>query len=93
MVEPWEPKKYHDDYRKDLLHLIDERVKAGQTHLVETTAPEAPVRTAEVIDLMTQLKRSVEARQQGAVKPKEGEKAASSRTPRKPARKPSKKRA
>ena len=63
MVEGWQPEKYHDEYRDDLLHLVDERVNAGQTHVLETAPPEAVPRAAEVIDLMTQLKKSVEARQ------------------------------
>lgn len=80
MVEDWEPGKYHDEYREDLLRLVEQRVEAGQTHLLETTPPEAPRPRAEVIDLMTQLKRSVEERQ-GAKPPSAGEE-------KKPARRP-----
>lgn len=72
MSEDWQPERYHDEYRDDLLRLVEQRVASGQTHLIETTPAEAPRRRAEVIDLMTQLKRSVEARRanqgEGAIK-------------------------
>lgn len=67
MVEEWQPGRYHDRYRDDLLRLVRERVERGETHLLETAPAEAPPRRkAEVIDLMTQLRRSVEERQRGA---------------------------
>ncbi|HJT60648.1 MAG TPA: Ku protein [Burkholderiales bacterium] len=62
MADDWEPKKYKDTYREDLLKRIKEKVKAGQTE--ELTEPEAgaekPAKGADVIDLMTLLKNSVE---------------------------------
>jgi DNA end-binding protein Ku len=62
MSEQWKPRKYHDTYRDDLLARIKEKVKAGATR--EITEPEEgarePKKSAEVIDLMALLKRSVE---------------------------------
>jgi DNA end-binding protein Ku len=62
MADEWEPKKYKDTYREDLLKRIKEKVKAGQTE--ELTEPEEgaekPAKGADVIDLMSLLKRSVE---------------------------------
>jgi DNA end-binding protein Ku len=62
MADDWEPKKYKDTYREDLLKRIKEKVKAGQTE--ELTEPEEgaekPARGADVIDLMALLKKSVE---------------------------------
>ena len=62
MADEWDPKKYKDTYREDLLKRIKEKVKAGQTE--ELTEPEEgaekPAKGAEVIDLMTLLKKSVE---------------------------------
>ena len=62
MADEWEPKKYNDTYREDLLKRIKEKVKAGQTE--ELTEPEEgaekPARGADVIDLMSLLKQSVE---------------------------------
>ena len=64
MADEWQPKKYKDTYREDLLKRIKEKVKAGQTE--ELTEPEEgaekPARGADVIDLMSLLKQSVERR-------------------------------
>ena len=67
MADEWKPEKYHDTYHEDLLKRIEAKVKAGQTE--EITAPEKEERAAkgaEVIDLMSLLKKSVE----GGKKPK-----------------------
>jgi DNA end-binding protein Ku len=77
MTAEWSPEKYHDSYRDDLMHLINERIESGQTDAPdETPVPEAPEAREGVIDIMSLLKRSVEATG--------GEKAA----PRKAAAKP-----
>jgi DNA end-binding protein Ku len=61
MSDDWKPEKYKDTYREDLMKRIEEKVKKGQTE--EITAPEKerrPEKGAEVIDLMSLLKKSVE---------------------------------
>jgi DNA end-binding protein Ku len=61
MSDDWKPEKYKDTYRHDLMKRIEEKVKKGQTE--EITAPEKerrPEKGAEVIDLMSLLKKSVE---------------------------------
>lgn len=63
MSDKWQPAKYHDTYREDLLKRIEEKVKAGQTE--ELTEPEKQAKAeqgGEVIDLMALLKRSVDKR-------------------------------
>lgn len=79
MAEDWHPEKYKDDYRRDLMKMIEERVEAGQLEASTEPAPR-PERPsgAKVVDLMALLKQSVEG---GGKKP--AKKAA-----RKPARKP-----
>src|SRR5437667_3402232 len=70
MADEWQPEKYHDTYHEDLLKRIEAKVKAGQTE--EITAPEKEERAAkgaEVIDLMSLLKKSVEGKKTTA-KPK-----------------------
>jgi DNA end-binding protein Ku len=61
MTGPWEPHKYHDTYREDLMKRINEKVRSKQTH---TLTPEAkdtkPRKSAEIIDLMAVLKQSLE---------------------------------
>jgi len=61
MADQWHPDKYKDTYRDDLLKRIKEKVKAGETEVL--TAPEKEPRkekSADVIDLMSLLKKSVE---------------------------------
>ena len=61
MSDEWQPEKYRDTYREDLLKRIEEKVKAGETEAIP--APERPARGAkggEVIDLMSLLKKSIE---------------------------------
>lgn len=60
MVEAWQPEKYQDIYRDDLLRFIEQKVAAGQTTSTEPEPVTEQPAEAEVIDLMTLLKRSVE---------------------------------
>ena len=59
MTDRWQPRKFHDTYREDILARVKEKVKAGQTE--EITAPEGDAARpkADVIDLMAALKKSV----------------------------------
>jgi DNA end-binding protein Ku len=72
MAEKWQPEKYKDTYRDDLLKRIQQKVKAGQTK--EITQPEKAERAAggaEVIDLMALLKKSVESKGKAAAADKQ----------------------
>jgi DNA end-binding protein Ku len=61
MTEPWNPTKYRDEYRQELMAFIRKRAKTGRIENVPE--PDAPKpRKGEVIDLMQLLKRSVERR-------------------------------
>jgi DNA end-binding protein Ku len=69
MAGEWQPEKYHDTYHDDLLKRIEEKVKAGQTEEITEPEKEAKAaRGADVIDLMSLLKKSVESKK--APKPK-----------------------
>jgi len=60
MTGPWEPKKYRDTYREDLMKRINEKVRNKETHTLTEPEKEAkPRKTAEVIDLMEVLKQSL----------------------------------
>jgi len=63
MTAEWEPEKYTDSYRDDLMALIQARIESGQTDAPdETPVEEIDVEAGgEVIDIMALLKRSVEA--------------------------------
>lgn len=98
MVEAWDPEKYKDDYRKDLMKMIEERVEAGELEASSKPVPKPERERSNVVDLMALLKQSVE---EGGRKPARGakkkaapKKAAAKKTARKPAKKaPAKKKA
>lgn len=61
LVEPFEPEKYTDDYRHDIMALIERKVAAGEVN----TLPDAPTKKAssprpKSIDLAALLAQSVE---------------------------------
>jgi DNA end-binding protein Ku len=61
MVAKWQPEKYRDDYRDDLMKIIDQKVESGKTKVVENTMPAAPrAQRGKVIDIMHLLRESVE---------------------------------
>src|SRR4029453_16347342 len=63
MTEPWDPRRYKDTYRNDLLRRIEEKVKKRETHKLTAPTRERPApQTAEIIDLAALLKRSLEAK-------------------------------
>ena len=57
LASEWDPDKYSDKYRENLLRIIQGKVKGKEVALEPTT--EAP--RAEVVDLMERLRRSLEA--------------------------------
>src|SRR5262249_37664207 len=60
MSEKWQPEKFKDTYRDDLMARIKEKIKQGQTE--EITEPEKGEKEpagADVIDLMALLRKSV----------------------------------
>jgi len=57
LASEWDPDKYSDKYRENLLRIIKGKVKGKEVELEPTT--EAP--RAEVVDLMERLRRSLEA--------------------------------
>lgn len=62
MTSDWDPEKYHDSYRDDLMALINRKIESGQTEVLDETPVEEPSEdTGKVVDIMALLKRSVEA--------------------------------
>ncbi len=71
MEEDWDPSRYKDTFREDLLHRVEEKVKAGETEEITPPAKEGERgRGAEVIDLMALLRKSVEKKGAAREKPK-----------------------
>lgn len=61
---PWKPEQYRDEYRDDLLALIERKAKSGGKPLRGRAAPAERDKPAEVLDMMDLLKKSVgQARQ------------------------------
>lgn len=60
MTEDWHPKKYHDEFRDELLAFIKKRGRAGQLAVAPETRdePTTPKR-ADIIDIAELLKRSL----------------------------------
>lgn len=58
MVTPWQPAEYRDEYREDLLRVIEEK----QTHpeAVTPVATGGDAEEGQVVDIMALLRRSVE---------------------------------
>ena len=56
LAAEWDPKKYTDQYRENLLKLIQAKLKGKKVDLEEAAEP----RQAEVVDLMERLRRSLE---------------------------------
>ncbi|HSU18053.1 Ku protein [Longimicrobium sp.] len=67
MTAEFDPAKYHDTYRDDLMGLIHKKIESGQTEVLDETPVEAPEPRGDVIDIMALLKKSVEATQRQRV--------------------------
>jgi DNA end-binding protein Ku len=64
MTQSWEPQRYHDTYREDLMRRIREKIRKKQMHVLTPKAREraASGKSAEVIDLVSILKKSIAER-------------------------------
>lgn len=60
LVAEWDPEQYQDTYRNDLLDLIKKKVEEGGRTITEMPGKEAAP-TAQVVDIMDLLKKSLEA--------------------------------
>jgi DNA end-binding protein Ku len=79
LAAKWDPEKYTDEYRENLMRLIKAKMKGKEVRL---EAPEEP-RQAEVIDLMERLRRSLEAGGTGKTAKARSSKAKQPRQPEK----------
>jgi DNA end-binding protein Ku len=62
MQERWNPEDYREEYRDDVLKMIQQKIKAGKTkNIIDEPAREArSPKRAKVVDITELLKRSVE---------------------------------
>ncbi|MFP3564220.1 Ku protein [Paraburkholderia sp. SIMBA_030] len=60
MSDTWDPAKYHDTFRDDIMALVDRKIRAGKTEEIsEIEAPQASRQSADILDLSDLLKRSL----------------------------------
>ncbi|MDI1308858.1 MAG: Ku protein [Methylotenera sp.] len=62
MSETWDPKQYKDNYRNDLLKLINKRIKSKQTKLLDDSEPPPVSTESNIVDIMALLKQSIESK-------------------------------
>jgi DNA end-binding protein Ku len=70
MAGQWQPEKYRDEYRSDILKIVEEKVEAGKTKSLGAAKPAARAQQhGKVIDIMHLLRQSVkEAEKHGTSK-------------------------
>jgi DNA end-binding protein Ku len=66
----WEPDKYTDEYRDNLMRVIQAKLKGRKPKLKERETPQ----TADVIDLMARLRASLEGKRPASAKTAKGKK-------------------
>jgi DNA end-binding protein Ku len=86
----WDAEKYTDDYRHNLMKIVEAKKARATPDLVEEADPQS----ARVVDLMERLRQSLGTRRAETAKAAKSTKAGRARKGRKPsARKPSRRRA
>jgi len=89
MIGKWQPQDYHDDFRERLVKVIEERVKAkGVVRTPSAAETELPKNAAtNVVDFMSLLKKSIDAKQRTPAAGRAPEKKAAAKKSAKSARK------
>jgi DNA end-binding protein Ku len=67
MTTKWDPEKYEDEYKTQLMAMIEEKVKHPDA---KHSSPKAQKRPSNIIDLMSVLEESLSATKKGKGKPK-----------------------
>ena len=81
LAAEWDPSKYTDEYRENLMRVIKAKMKGKHIEI----EPAAEPRQAEVVDLMERLRRSLEqsgGKSRGAKPARAGKKAPAKKRPR-----------
>jgi DNA end-binding protein Ku len=62
MTDTWKPAEFKDTYTDDLMRRIEDKIKSGETHTLTAPSKEEgePRRGAEVIDLVSLLRKSLD---------------------------------
>ncbi|MDM0024037.1 non-homologous end joining protein Ku [Variovorax saccharolyticus] len=59
MTGPWEPDEFKDEFKRQVMKLVDRKVEAGDTETVVEPEEEAPAAGARILDLTELLARSL----------------------------------
>jgi DNA end-binding protein Ku len=59
MSSPWKPAAYKDEYRGELMKLIEQKIKRGKTAVIESGDDEGPAEEPRTINFMDVLRESV----------------------------------
>ncbi|HTH44955.1 MAG TPA: Ku protein [Oxalicibacterium sp.] len=59
MSGEWSPEEFTDSFREQILHLVEEKIKAGDTAAVTQLEEAEPGETAKIYDLSEMLQRSL----------------------------------
>jgi len=59
MSGEWNPEEFTDSFREQILHLVEEKIKAGDTAAVTQLEEAEPGETAKIYDLTEMLQRSL----------------------------------
>jgi DNA end-binding protein Ku len=60
MSDTWDPSKYHDTFRDDIMALVDRKVHEGKTEeITDIETPRESRQSADILDLSDLLKRSL----------------------------------
>jgi DNA end-binding protein Ku len=60
MASQWNPEKYRDEYREDIMKIVEHKVESGKTKVIESAKPSARApQRGKVIDIMHLLRQSV----------------------------------
>lgn len=70
MTAKWQPEKYKDTYKNDLLKMIKNKIKGGKSIESETPEQIEPTSDRQVIDLMPLLKKSLQGKSKSTAKKK-----------------------
>ncbi|MDM0111015.1 Ku protein [Variovorax sp. J22R133] len=76
MSGKWKPEDFKDEFKHEVMKLVDKKVKAGKTETVIQPEEEAPSEGAEVIDLTELLARSLKGGKAGKASAKPAAKSA-----------------
>jgi DNA end-binding protein Ku len=67
MTEEWKPEQFKDTYTDDLMRRIEAKIASGETHTITAPSEDGgePRRGAEVIDLVSLLRKSLDKKGKG----------------------------